>query len=193
MTTTTNIKAGARLTLDEFFELPEMEQRIELHEGALYIMPEPNLDHQFLTQLLWKYLFDQLVAAGLAYAYVPVNLALSATVCVAPDIIVVRAGREDIIHRVRVYGAPDIVVEVLSSDRNRDLVDKREWYAAAGVPEYWILDPDADTLTPLALGDDGRYRERAVRTAADTLTTPLFPAFSRPLAQLFDHPARIRR
>ena len=193
MTTTTNIKAGARLTLDEFFELPEMEQRIELHEGALYIMPEPNLDHQFLTQLLWKYLFDQLVAAGLAYAYVPVNLALSATVCVAPDIIVVRAGREGIIHRVRVYGAPDIVVEVLSSDRNRDLVDKRRWYAAAGVPEYWILDPDADTLTPLALGDDGRYRERAVLTAADTLTTPLFPAFSLPLAQLFDHPARIRR
>ena len=157
MTTTTSIKAGARLTLDEFFELPEMEQRIELHEGALYIMPEPNLDHQFLTQLLWKYLFDQLVAAGLAYAYVPVNLALSATVCVAPDIIVVRAGREGTIHRVRVYGAPDIVVEVLSSDRNRDLVDKRRWYAAAGVAEYWILDTGPGRRHPHPAGAGRRW------------------------------------
>ena len=66
-------------------------------------------------------------------------------------------------------------------------------YEAAGIPEYWILDGDADTLTPLALGDDGVYRERAVLTAADTLTTPLFPTFSLPLSQLFNHPARIRR
>ena len=182
-----------RLTLDEFFELPEMEQRVELHEGILYIMPEPTIDHQFLTQLLWKFLFDQLVTAGLAHVYMPVNLTPLPTVSVAPDVVVVRAGREDIIDRVRVNGAPDIVVEVLSSNRSVDLVRKRGWYAAAGVPEYWILDGDADALTQLQLGDDGVYQESAVLTIGDTLTTPLFPEFSLPLAQLFEHPARIRR
>ena len=85
------------------------------------------------------------------------------------------------------------MVEVLSSNRRADLVRKRELYQAAGIPEYWILDGDANTLTVLALGPDGAYRERATLTAADTLTTPLFPDFTLPLAQLFNHPARPRR
>ena len=193
MTTAMDIRTGARLTLEEFFELPDMEQRAELHGGILYLMPEPSIDHQFLTQLLWKFLFDQLAAFGLAHAYVPVNLVPLPEVSVAPDIVVIRAGREDIIRPVRVDGAPDIVVEVLSSNRNIDLVRKREWYAAAGIPEYWILDGDTDTLLQPELGDDGTYRERGTLTAADTLTTPLFPQFSLPLAQLFEHPSRIRR
>jgi Uma2 family endonuclease len=83
-------------------------------------------------------------------------------------------------------------VEVLSSDRNHDLVTKRQRYEAGGIPEYWIIDAVADTLTVLELAD-GVYSERAVLTAEDTLTTPLFPDFDLPLAQLFNHPARIRR
>ena len=188
------VRPGARMTLDDFIALlPETEQRCELHAGVLYLMPEASVDHQFLTQLLWKYLFDGLTASGIAYAYTPVNLVLSDDTYVAPDVIVVRAGREGIIGPVRIYGAPDIVVEVLSSDRERDLVTKRRQYQAAGIAEYWILDGDANTVTVLALGSDGGYRERAVLTAADTLDTPLFPQFRLPLAQLFEHPARLRR
>ena len=103
------------------------------------------------------------------------------------------SSRAGIVGQVWVNGAPDIVVEVLSSDRNHDLVTKRRLYQEAGVPEYWILDGDADIITQLELGDDGVYRERAVLTAADTLTTPLFPTFNLPLSQLFNHPARIRQ
>ena len=72
-------------------------------------------------------------------------------------------------------------------------MDKRRLYEIAGVPEYWILDGDADTLAQLELGDDGVYQERAVLTADDTLTTPLFPTLSLPLRLLFSNPARIRR
>ena len=188
------VRPGARMTLDEFIELlPDTEQRCELHRGVLYLMPEASVDHQFLTQMLWQYLFDALTAAGIAYAYTPVNQVLSDDTYVTPDIIVVRAGREGIIGPVRVYGATDIVVETFSSDRERDLVTKRRQYQASGIPEYWLLDGGADTLTVLALGPDGRYRERAVLTTADTLTTPLFPQFRLPLAQLFGHPARLRR
>ena len=192
MTTTIGIRTGMRMTPEEFRGLPETSPRCELIEGVLYVMPEPGLDHQFLVHLLWKYLFDQLTLTGAAHTYGPVNLVLNENAYLSPDIIVVRPDRVGILGRVWVDGAPDIVVEVLSSDRDRDLVDKRRLYAAAGVPEYWILDGDADTLTPLELGDDGVYRERAVLTAADTLTTPLFPSFSLPLSQLFNHPARIR-
>ncbi|MDE2786568.1 MAG: Uma2 family endonuclease [Chloroflexota bacterium] len=193
MTTTARIYSGMRMSPEEFRNLPETTPRCELVKGVLYIMPEPALDHQFLVHLLWKYLFDQLALAGVAHAYSSVNLVLPAEDYLSPDIIVVASGRAEMLGQVWVNGSPDIVVEVLSTDRRRDLERKRELYEAAGVPEYWILDGDANTLTALELGDDGRYRERAVLTAADTLTTPLFPEFSLPLAQLFEHPTRIRR
>ena len=194
MTTATNIKPGVRMTLEEFFELPEtVIPRYELHWGELYIVAEPSLDHQHLTKLLIRHLCEQIEDAGAGYVLPPVDVVLSDDTTVAPDIVVIRTERAGIMHPLRIYGAPDIVVEVLSTDRDRDLVDKRQLYAAAGVPEYWILDGDADTLTALELADDGAYRERAVLTATDTLTTPLFPDFSLPLAQVFNHPARIPR
>jgi len=43
-------------------------------------------------------------------------------------------------------GAPDLVIEILSPgpvDRERDLVEKRAWYALRGVPHYWIVDPES--------------------------------------------------
>ena len=193
MTTAIDIRTGMRMTPEEFRDLPERNPRCELNSGVLYVMPEPALDHQFLVHLLLKYLFDQLVLAGVAHAYSSVNLVLTADDYLSPDIIVVSSDRADMLGRVWANGAPDIVVEALSSDRNRDLVDKRRLYEIAGVPEYWILDGDADTLAQLELGGDGTYRERAVLTADDTLTTPLFPTLSLPLRLLFDNPARIRR
>ena len=192
MTTTTGIYSGMRMTPEEFCGLPETSPRCELIEGVLYIMPEPGLDHQFLVQLLWKYLFDQLTLIGLAHTYIPVNVVLIENNYLSPDITVVRPDRSGILGQVWVEGAPDIVVEVLSTDRDRDLVDKRRLYQEAGVPEYWLLDGDVDNLTQLALDDNGVYQERALLTAADTLTTPLFPSLSLPLEQLFNHPARIR-
>ena len=75
-----------------------------------------------------------------------------------------------------VEGPPDIVVEILSSDHNRNLVRKRQVYAEAGVQEYWIFDPSTDTVTLLELRD-GEYFERAELTASDTLTTPLADVF----------------
>ena len=193
MTTRTTVRAGMRLTLDEFFELPEtVLPRYELHEGKLHIVAEPTLDHQHLTKLLIRNLSEQIEDAGAGYVFPPVDVVLSDNTTVAPDIVVVRAEKAGILHRLRIYGVPDIVVEALSTNRGDDLVRKRQLYAAAGVPEYWILDGDADTLTALELGQDGTYSERAVLTAADTLTTPLFPEFNLPLAQVFNHPARIR-
>ena len=86
---------------------------------------------------------------------------------------------------------PDIVIEILSSNRNRDLVRKRRLYAEAGVPEYWIFDPRNDTVLPLELRG-GAYVERGILGVGDTLTTPLLPGLAIPLADLFAHRQRPR-
>ena len=193
MTTTPDIRTGTRMTLAEFLELPRMEQRCELLDGVVYMAAFPIPDHQFLAMVLSGYMFQQIMETGLGIVYQVAGVVVSDDSALGPDIVVVRADRTSIIGPTVIDGGPpDIVVEVLSSNRHMDLVRKRARYAAAGIPEYWLLDGDADTLTQLESGDHGVYRERGVLTVADTLTTPLFPEFRLPLTQLFDHPARIR-
>ena len=81
------------------------------------------------------------------------------------------------------------MVEILSTDRSHDLVFKRRIYAEAGVREYWIFDPRSDTVIRLEL-QDGEYAERPTLPAGDTLTTPLLPGLSIPLAVIFHHRRR---
>ena len=194
MTTTPEITTGVRMSLAEFLDLPRQEQRCELVDGVVYMAAFPIPDHQFLAMVLSGYIFQQIMETGLGIVYQVAGVVVSDTSALGPDIVVVRSGRVGIIGPTVIDGGPpDIVVEVLSSNRHVDLVRKRQLYAAAGIPEYWILDGDADALIQLELGDDGTYRERAILTSTDTLTTPLFPEFSLPLAWLFEHQARVRR
>ena len=193
MTTTTDITTGTRMTLEDFLALPEIEgYYCELVDGVVYMAAFPIPDHQFLAVTMIMHLAQQIMETGLGLVLQHAGVVVSPTSAVGPDVLVIRKDRTGIVGPTVINDAPDIVVEILSSDRNHDLVTKRRLYAAAGVPEYWVLDGSANTLTQLELDDAGVYQERAVLTASDTLTTPLFPTLSLPLAQLFDHPARIR-
>ena len=189
-------RAGTRLSIEEFLELPDTydKRKMELDEGELYVMPRPRTGHQFLqSDLIWYFQgyirsFDDPPAEVLHD--VIVALSPESGILLAPDLVIILRGSSSAVVTDRmVEGAPDIVVEILSSDRRRDLVRKRQLYAEAGVPEYWIFDPRADTATPLELRD-GEYFERAVLTAADTLTTPLLPGLAIPLADVFRHRRR---
>ena len=181
------------MTLAEFLDLPVTEQRCELLDGVVIVAAFPIPDHQFLATALAAFLWQQIVEPGSGIVMHEAGLALWEDSALGPDITILRSERASIIGPTTIDGAPEIVIEVLSSNRSGDLVRKQQLYEAAGIPEYWILDVDADALTQLELGDDGTYRERAVLTAAGTLTTPLFPEFSLPLARLFEHSARVRR
>ena len=59
-----------------------------------------------------------------------------------PDVGYVRPEHAAIVEETRINGAPDIAVEIVSHDsRDRDYGEKRDAYEAAGVEEYWIIDP----------------------------------------------------
>ena len=193
MTTTTDITTGTRMTLEDFLALPEIEgYYCELVDGVVYMAAFPIPDHQFLAVTMIMHLAQQIMETGLGLVLQHADVVVSPTSAVGPDVLVIRKDRTGIVGPTVINDAPDIVVEILSSDRNHDLVTKRRLYAAAGVREYWVVDGSVDNLTQLELDDDSVYQERAVLTASDTLTTPLFPTLSLSLSQLFDHPARIR-
>ena len=193
MTTTAKLRTGMRMSLDDFLALGETDGKWELDDGVLYIMASGSPDHQFLIRWLCRPIEDYF----LEFERPPAQLLHEMTTILSrelqrapePDVVIVLNERRDIIGRSRVEGAPDIVVEILSTDRNRDLIRKRQIYAEAGVLEYWPIDPRNDTVTRLAL-QDGAYVERAVLGVGDVLTTPLLPGLAIPLADVFQHRLR---
>lgn len=84
-----------------------------------------------------------------------------------PDLTVYLGGRKPPA-RGLIEIPPDIAVEVVSpsgNDARRDRVEKLSDYAAFGVRQYWILDPQLRTLDVLELGTDGRYIVALAATA----------------------------
>ncbi len=191
--TTKELRTGAKMTLDEFLALGETDQRMELDHGVLYMMGTANKDHQFIVRRLCRHVEDY----ADAFSDPPVEIHHEITtvlsrelqVALEPDVVIIRTNRSDIGGVVYVEGVPDIVVEIMSNDRTRDLVRKRQIYAESGVLEYWIFDPVADTVAQLELSGN-QYTERASPGADDTLTTPLLPGLEIPLADIFRHRRR---
>ena len=189
------IVTGARMSIAEFLDLPDTEERnkMELDDGELYIMPRPRREHQSaLFWLIWHiadYIRSFSDPPAEAYPDLVVVLSRDPRRVLVPDLVVILADRSNIFQGGYAEGAPDIVVEILSTDRSRDLVRKRRIYADAGVPEYWIFDPENNTALLLELRD-GDYVQRSLLTASDTLTTPLLPGLAIPLADIFQHRQR---
>ena len=193
----TKYRTGDRMTIDEFLALGETDGKWELDDGALYIVGcSGSKDHQFLMHWFCRHIEDCLRTTwpplGEVHHEMTTILSRARHRAPEPDIVVILAGRSDVAGVVHVEGVPDLVVEILSTDRGRDLTRKREMYADSGIREYWIVDPRDDTVTALELRN-GRYIQRAVLDAAAALTTPLLPALSIPLGSIFRHPYRPER
>ena len=188
----TTVRKGARMTLAEYRTLEDTADGVwELVDGVLEQMPPPTFDHQNLIDFLVSMInmFQMGLPAPIGWAVSGIGVALAECRAPTPDIVYLRAERAHLIRGSFVEGIPDIIMEALSGDRARDLVMKRQWYAEAGIPEYWILDPTNDVLTILDLSD-GDYGTRAVLRSGDTLSAPAIPGFYLPLELLFNNPGR---
>ena len=195
-TTTANLRTGIRMSLDDFLALGETDGRWELDDGVLYIMSSGTPDHQFLMgRFMWNfqnYLEQFDTPPAQFFHEMTTILSRELQRAPEPDLVIILNESREIVGPVRVEGAPDIIIEILSTDRRRDLGYKRRIYAEAGVQEYWPTDPRNDTLTRLQL-QNGEYIEQATLGPADTLTTPLLPGLSIPLTDIFRHRHRPTR
>ena len=81
------------------------------------------------------------------------------------------------------YWVPDIVVEVVSpGQEKRDYEEKREEYLAAGIREYWIVDPEAGDF--LVLRRKGDQWEEVPLSFQETYQPPLLPGFALALSEI---------
>jgi Uma2 family endonuclease len=157
-----------RITVDEF-EATCGDERVELVDGVVVEMPMGSLEAAGVSATIAVLLgmhvrprnLGRVYGANAGFVLFPDREVL------APDAAFIRAGREPQgearWHFARL--APDLVVEVLSPfDRASDMQAKVAMYQEAGVPLVWLVDPRAETVTVLALG-----QEPVTLTGADTL------------------------
>jgi Uma2 family endonuclease len=142
-----------RLTYEDLLDTPEDRNRYEIVDGRMVVTPAPIPLHEQLTIRLTLHVGPFVVSQHLGQVFTaPVDVRLSPHDIVEPDFLFIRQHRLGIVGPTLIDGAPDLVVEILSpSTRERDLNQKAALYAAAGVPEYWIVDPEARTVTVLVL------------------------------------------
>ena len=140
-------------TYDDYAQIPDDGHRYEVVEGVLYMSPAPNLRHQSVSAMLTYLLMVHVQEAGLGRVFAaPCDVELAPNTVVQPDLLVVLKANAAILHPSRVIGAPDLVIEIASpSTATHDRRTKLEAYARAGVPEYWIVVPESQTVELLFL------------------------------------------
>lgn len=162
--------AGRRaspLSYQDLQELLDDGYRYELVDGQLLVTPAPNLGHQRCVARLFA-LLDAAAPPQLEVFVAPVDWFVSPLTVFRPDLLVVGADLPD---DAKVTVTPQLVVEVVSpSTRRSDRSLKRDAYAGAGVPRYWIVDPSAPSLLALRLAAPGRYEEEALATGGTAWT-----------------------
>lgn len=181
-----------RMTYDDLLALPDDGLRHELIDGEHIVSPSPGSAHQLIVGNLYLLLRQFLREHHIGVAMLaPFDIVFSRFDVVEPDLIYFTMDRfRAIVGEKNAQGPPDLAVEILSPwSRRRDEITKRCLYERWGVGEYWVVDPDIDTMKVyrLAGGKFDKATELSAE-AGDSLTTPLLPGLSLPLSSIFELP-----
>jgi Uma2 family endonuclease len=174
-----------KLTYQDYIHLPG-DRRYELIEGDLHMTPSPAVIHQRIAMAIVFELLKYNESRQMGYVFdAPLDVYLSETTVVQPDILFITRMRKDIITEACIQGPPDLVVEILSSSTSsHDRITKKSLYGKFGVREYWIVDPGGKTIEILRQGQSGLETAR-VFNAAMSLETDLLPDFQMALDGIF--------
>jgi Uma2 family endonuclease len=164
-------------------------QLIEFTDGVLEFLPMPDRIHQDLVKWLFKRLDRFVESANLGAAYfAPLRVKTDNKKYREPDVVYLTKERDrQYPDRSRPPFGADLVMEVVSEGeeaRNRDLQQKPIDYATAGIPEYWIVDPENRTITVLSL-DGTEYFPRGVFGEGEVAESVLLPGFSVDVSECF--------
>lgn len=173
-------------TEEEYLQIEETKY-VELVDGCLEFLPMPNMLHQrivlLLADLLRAFLRQSQTTGEVAVAPCPIRLWRLRLR--EPDVFYLKPGRLSD-PKLPPNGA-DLVMEIVSEgaqSRKRDLVDKRQDYAKAGIAEYWIIDPDQETITLLKLAGQ-EYQVHGEFTKGQIADSAFLPGFTVDVTAVF--------
>jgi Uma2 family endonuclease len=146
-----------KYSAQDFERLPEGFPYYQLIEGELITSPAPSYSHQRTVGRVFLKLSRLLEEKGLGEVLIsPIDVYLDEKNVFQPDIVVLLKEGKAKVEEKGIFGAPDVVVEILSpSTAYYDLIMKKEVYERVGVKEYWLLDPNRKTFEIYKNSEDG--------------------------------------
>jgi Uma2 family endonuclease len=166
--------------------LPDDGQRYEIVNGVLVMAPAPSPAHQDIVGEIYACLRTQVKLTGLGRVFMgPLDVVLGPKNVFQPDVLVVLNAHLDRIQAKKMVGAPDLVVEVVSPGSGvMDRIAKYAVYAHAGIPEYWFVKPEKQTVEVFVL-EDGEYRSLGIFGGQQTLPSRVVPGLPVRVEQFF--------
>ncbi|MCH8989603.1 MAG: Uma2 family endonuclease [Chloroflexi bacterium] len=181
----TQPKPKLKFTVHDYMSTPG-DKRYQLLDGEMILAPSPTDNHQRIVANLFR-LLDLFVSSELLgrVRLAPLDVVLSENDVVQPDVMFVSNARSEIITEANVQGAPDLVAEVISPGTAEfDRGYKRVLYARHGVREYWLVDPETESVEVMVLGAEG-LQTHGVYGSSGELSSPLMESLSLDLNELF--------
>jgi Uma2 family endonuclease len=171
---------------DEYLVLTDHRNRlVEFTDGFLEILPMPTDKHQSVLAFLFLAFHGFAGARGGKVHFAPLRLQIRPGKFREPDLLLLLSAA-DPRRQNRFWLGADLALEVVSEVKpERDLVDKRGDYAEGRVPEYWIVNPQTETITVLRLRAD-TYEEAGIYRRGDSAASELLAGFSVAVAAAFD-------
>ena len=157
----------------EAFEMMPEGTLCQLINNKLIMSPAPSPDHQSVSSVIFEQIsiYVKTRKSGKIF-YAPIDVYLNNANVFQPDIVFIEQQRTQIIDWKRgIFGAPDLIIEILSRNRNYDLKKKKDVYESSGVKEYWVVDPETKWCEGFVL-QNGVYQTTGEYTA--TLTIQMF-------------------
>jgi Uma2 family endonuclease len=179
---------SAGLTQQDLDYVPDDGNRCEVIDGVLCVTPFPSYPHQNAQSELLRILGEHVKARRLGRVFsAGLKVVLDEPTRVGPDVVHVVAARMDRMRLDGYYGAPDLLVETLSSKPQLDRAVKLNAYARAGVAHYGIIDPAARSMDVYRL--QGQRHHLVAQLAGDLPPGPeLFPGLTFPRGKLWVEP-----
>ncbi|HVC98738.1 MAG TPA: Uma2 family endonuclease [Pirellulales bacterium] len=175
-----------RWSEEEYLVLTDHRNRlIEFTDGFLEVLPMPTDKHQSILQFLFLAFLEFVKPRGGKLQFTPLRLRIRPRKFREPDLLMLLSAT-DPRRQNRFWLGADLALEVVSEDKpERDLVDKRGDYADAHIPEYWIVNPQDQTITVLRLQGDA-YIEAGTYRRGETARSVVLPGFTITVDGVFD-------
>jgi Uma2 family endonuclease len=174
----------AVLHYEDLETFPDDNLRREILDGELNVTPSPVPRHAGVVGEIFRLLADHADRVGGKAFGSDVDIVLSAQNVVIPDVVYIAPDRLHTLGQKAIYGVPSLFVEVLSPTTMRiDRGKKRELYARFGLPEYWIVDPGANTVERCSDPEGNGYR--TIVLFDGDMPAATLPDFRLPFVKVF--------
>lgn len=175
-----------RFGVDGYLQLEESKRPQELAWGYVRDAPSPAASHQLTVldfAMAWRQHSDKQQPGVVLIAPMDCVLDREQALVVQPDLVFVSHARRDIVTD-RVWGAPDLVLEVLSPlPRIGTLSERLGWFAAYGVRECWVYHQFKAALDVVGFVDGVESSRRRFQRQ-DRIVSTVWPRFDRSCAEI---------